>query len=333
MRRTLGYLFGALVAAAAGFAPVDADAQTKVVIGTAKDPNLAAQIVVAREKGYFDAVGLEADIKYFPSGGDLLAAFVGGSVQFGSSGSTPTTILRSRPFPLVIVAQISDISGAQQIIAGPDVTHMADLRGKKIGLLKGTASEALFEAVIASQGMTSDQFEVVNLGPAEMVQAFQRRDVDAVALWEPHTTRARKLGNGRTLVSGTTSYFNGEEKAARVYGDHAVLFTSEAYLAENPTTVRMLLDALNQASAYIETNRQDAVAILAREFGLADSEMDDIVSVNDYTLAIDKTMIDDINALAAFLKTRGKIAAVENAGDWIDAEPLRAIAPALAAIP
>ena len=96
--------------------PSQAQEMTKLAIGTAKDPNLGAEIVIARDKGYFKAVGLDVEVKFFPSGGDLLAAVVGGSVAFGSSGSTPTSTLRGRPYPIKILAQMADISGAQQLI-------------------------------------------------------------------------------------------------------------------------------------------------------------------------------------------------------------------------
>ena len=95
-----------------------AAAQTALNIGTGKDPNLAAQIVVARDKGYFKDAGLAVDIKFFPSAGDVMSAVVGGSVPMGSAGATPTTTLRSRPYPIKILAQMSDISGAQQIKIG-----------------------------------------------------------------------------------------------------------------------------------------------------------------------------------------------------------------------
>src|SRR5262245_48212691 len=124
-----------------------ADAQTKVAIGTARDPNLGAQIVIAREKGYFRDANLDADIKYFPSGGDLMSAFVGGSVAYGSAGATPVLTIRSRPFPLKIISQISDISGAQQLLVKKSVNSLDALRGKKVGLLRGTASEALFNSI------------------------------------------------------------------------------------------------------------------------------------------------------------------------------------------
>ena len=104
-----------------------AGAQTAVTIGTAKDPNLASQIVIAREKGFFKEAGVNVTVNYFPSGGDLMAAVVGHSVEMGSSGSTPTITLRARPYPIKILSQIADISGAEQIIVNASITSHESL--------------------------------------------------------------------------------------------------------------------------------------------------------------------------------------------------------------
>src|SRR5688572_13089043 len=95
LARVISLIVGLLTALTAALAGGSAAiAQTKVTLGTAKDPNLGSQIVIARERGFFKEAGIDAEIKLFPSGGDLAAAFVGGSVHMGSSGATPVTILR-----------------------------------------------------------------------------------------------------------------------------------------------------------------------------------------------------------------------------------------------
>jgi aliphatic sulfonates family ABC transporter substrate-binding protein len=306
-----------------------ANAQTKIVIGTAQDPNLSAQIVIARDRGFFKDMGLDATITNFPSGGDLMAAFVGGSVQMGAAGSTPAIILKSRPFPVTIVAQISDISGAQQLIVHQGVSKIEDLYGKKIGLLKGTASEALFTSIVEGYGLDASKFQIINLGPTEMLQAFVRNQVDAIALWEPHTTRAREAGKGKILASGTRSFITGREGPKRVYGDHAVLFTNEKFIKEEPRTVKGVLSALNKANAFMRDHRDEAIAIFAKEFQLTPSQMSQIIDVNDYTLALDDQLVADMNRLSDFLASLGKLSNPTDVRTWVDPVPLRAVAPNL----
>jgi ABC-type nitrate/sulfonate/bicarbonate transport system substrate-binding protein len=329
MNPTLKSRFGlASFVLMAGLAMVgSAFAQTKVSIGTAKDPNLAAQIVIARDKGFFKEAGLDAAVNEFPSGGDLMAAFVGGSVQLGTAGSTPVINLKSRPFPIEIIAQISDISGAQQLLVHEDVTSPEQLYGKKIGLLRGTASEALFNSIVEGYGLDRSKFEIINLGPTEMLQAFVRKQVDAVALWEPHSTRAREAGKGKTLISGTRSFIPGKEGPKRVYGDHAVLFAHADFVKNQPGTVKQAIKALEKANVFIRDNRPEALAILAKAFQLTPEQMAQIIDVNDYTLLLDKRLIDDMNKLSSFLSSLGKVEKPAEVSSWVNPQPLREVAP------
>lgn len=321
LKRAIAGLLGIVMAALL----VPAQAQTKVTIGTARDPNLGAQIVIAREKGFFREAGLDADIKYFPSGGDLMGAFVGGSVSFGSAGATPVLTIMSRPFPLKILAQMSDISGAQQILVKKSVNNLDGLRGKKIGLLRGTASEAFFTSAAKAYNFDATGAQLVNMGPTEMITTFVRGDVDAVVLWEPHSTKARNLGDGKTLVSGTHSYMNGATAARRVYGDHSVLFATEATLKAQPATARSVVAALHKANQFIASNRSEAVTILAKEYTLEPAEMAAIIDVNQYTLRLDNQLVDDIDSLGEFLFSNKRISNRVRTKDSIDATALRSV--------
>ncbi|MCC6534423.1 MAG: ABC transporter substrate-binding protein [Burkholderiales bacterium] len=300
-------------------------AQTKVIIGTGKDPNLGAPFIIAQEKGYFRDAKVDVELKYFPTGGDTIAAFVGGSVQLGSSGLTPTTHLRARPYPVKVVGRVSDISGAQQLIVKQNVKSLQELYGKKIGVMRGTASDALFNSIVKGYGLDAAKFDIVNMGPTEMLQGFVRGAVDAVALWEPHSTRARKTGNGKVLVSATHSFLEAKPVAKRVYGDHSVLFTSESYLKDNAAAVRAVLAALVRADEFIEKNEKEAVALLAKEFNLDAADMSDVMKVNRYTLQLDDEMAGDMNHLAQFLLGLGRIKTAPKAAEWIDPAPLKAV--------
>jgi NitT/TauT family transport system substrate-binding protein len=303
--------------------PLQSAAQAKLALGTAKDPNLAAQIAVASAKGFFRDAGVDVDVKYFPSGGDLMTAVVGGSVGLGSSGATPVTTLRSRPYPIKIVAQIADISGAQQIIVKRSVKSPDELYGKKIAIMRGTGSEALFNSFVKAYGFDASKVELVNMAPAEMLASFARGTVDAISVWEPNTTRARKTSNGKVLVSGTKSNIPGKEGPRRIYGDHAVLFATETFLKEQPKVVRAVLNALAKADEFIVRNKQETTAILAKEFGLEPADMADVMDSNRYTLELNDVLVQDLDGVASFLYELKRIQSQPKAREWIDPAPLR----------
>jgi NitT/TauT family transport system substrate-binding protein len=307
-----------------------AQAQTKVVIGTAKDPNLGAQIIIARDKGFFKEQGLDAEIKYFPTGGDLMSGFVGGSVQMGSAGLTPVTLLRGRPYPVKVVAQISDISGAQQLIVRPDVKELKQLEGKKVALLRGTSPEALWNAIVrAHRDFDASKVQIINMGATEMIQAFTLGNVDSVILWEPHATRARMAGKGKILISGTHTYLGDKTVEQRMVGDHSLLFASDTFVRENAATVRAVLAALAKANDFLGSNKNEAVQLLAKEFELEPAIMSGIMDENRYTLQLDDQLAADMNELAAFMKDLNRLPEAPKARDWIDPAPLQAVRPAL----
>jgi len=297
----------------------------KVTIGTGRDPNLGAPLMVAADRGFFKDAGLDVDLKFFPTGGDLMTAFAGGSVQMGSSGSTPLTTLRARPYPVKLVARVADISGAQQLIVRQDVKSLDQLAGKKIGIMRGTGSEGVFNAIVKNYGLDASKSELVNMSPTEMIQAFVRGQVDAISLWEPHTTRARKTGNGKILVSGTQSFLPGKEGARKIYGDNSLLFATEAYIKENPKVVQAVVTALVRAAEYMEKNRDATIAYLAKEFKLEPADMADVYSANRYTPMLDDGLLADLNALSDAMLAAKRIPAAVKATDWVDPAPLRAV--------
>lgn len=308
---------------------VPAGAQIAVSIGTAKDTNLASQIVIARENGYFKEAGLDANVNYFPSGGDLMAAVIGRSVELGASGATPTITLRARPYPIKILSQISDISGAEQIIVKQPLKELKDLYGKKIAIMKATGSEALFLSFVKAYDFDASKVELVYMAPVEMLASFSRGDVDAIAVWEPFTTRARKLFNGKVLVSGTRSAIPGKEGERRIYGDHSVLFGTETFIREHPETIKAVLTALARANDFIDSRKSEAANILAKEFGFDPADIADIMASNHYTLAIDDQLVADLDHLSDFLFGLKSIQSKPEAREWIDAAQLRAVRPQL----
>jgi NitT/TauT family transport system substrate-binding protein len=300
-------------------------AQTAVSIGTAKDPNLASQIVVARERGFFKDAGLDVTVNYFPSGGDLMAAVVGRSVQMGSSGSTPAITLRARPYPIKILSQIADISDAVQIVVSKSITSLDALYGKKIGIMKNTGSQALFESFAKAYDFDIGKVEFAYMAPTEMLASFSRGDVAAISVWEPFTTRARKLFQGKTLVTGVHSYIPEKQGERRIYGDHSVLFSTESFIRENPATINAVLTALARSDDYIESNRSEVTNILGKEFGVDPADMTDIMMENRYTLAIDNQLADDIDRLTDFLYGQKNIESKPQARTWIDPAYLREV--------
>ena len=124
----------------------------------------------------------------------------------------------------------------------------------------------------------------------------------------------------------------GREGERRIYGDHSVLFATEAYIREQPAAIRSVLAALLKANEFIGSNKGEATALLAKEFGLEPADMADVMASNNYTLALNDEMVRDLDQVADFLYGLKRIQAQPKAREWIDPELLRALRPQLVTI-
>jgi ABC-type nitrate/sulfonate/bicarbonate transport system substrate-binding protein len=298
-----------------------ASALTSLPIGTSRDPNNGALLIVAKGKNYFRDNGLDVSLKYFPSAGDLVSAMASGALNIGSGGSVPTTTLRASGFPAVVLAQQADISNAQEVVAEKSISAPKDFEGKKVGANFGTVSEMLAETMLRRYGVPSDKVTLVNLGPADMVTALLRGDIAGAALWEPWCSQAVK-GGAHRLVSGSESYIPGQSGPVALLGDHGLLVASKPWVDANGPTVTAVLKSLIAAQEFIAKQPDAAAQIVGTELNVPAQEMKGLMARNRYSMAIDAKLIRDMNAEAAFLRGLGKLKNPVQASDWVYTGPL-----------
>lgn len=314
------------------FAPVwstvTAAEPNALLIGTTRDPNNGAQVIVANAMGYFKANGLDVTVKYFASGGDLANAVAAQALPVGAGGSVPTTSLRAAGFPIVVLAQESNISGVTKLVAQKDITAPEQLEGKKVGVILGSQSEMLLDAVIQRLKLSRDKITLVNLGPSDMVTALIRGDVAGGVVWEPWASEAVR-GGLHSLLSGTTLYAAGQPRQMNFIGDHSVLFATKDWLEKNPAAAQSVLRALLQAQRLLRNDPDRAAEAIAKELQLPASDVKPLLGNNVYSLAITPKLLEDMTAVANFLFQRGKLKSQVKAAEWVDPGPLKQVAPAL----
>ena len=298
-----------------------------VTIGIPRDGNVSAQIILADSLGYFSAEGVNVKVQTFPSAGELVSAVAGHSISIGAGGTTPVTTLKGGGYPVAVLSQLADISGAQQVVARPEITTPADLKGQKMGALFGTVSELLANKFLAQNGLSKSDVTLVNLGSSDMITTLSRGDIKAAALWEPNATTSVDQGNHR-MASGTKQYLP-TNTPARIVGDHAVLFADEQWANDNKGAIEPILRSLRKASSYIMTNKADAMQKIGDTLKIDPAAMKNTFAVNDYTLQVDQALVDDMQAEADFLHTTNKIRQTVSAKQFVRPSDLRAVDPSL----
>jgi NitT/TauT family transport system substrate-binding protein len=155
--------------------------ETTVKVGCAVlgDYAMVTPILVAIDKGFFKAQGLNAEFQPFRGGPDLVKAVLGGQIHVGVSGATDIPVFRAEGAPIRYVATQVDGNHFTFNVA-PGISSVAEIKGKSIGVTRIGATTWIFAAMLArKQGWDPDRdVKIVGLGGLDaQIAALSRGEI------------------------------------------------------------------------------------------------------------------------------------------------------------
>lgn len=238
---------------------------------------------IADAKGSFAAHGLTAKVTSFDTDDQINAALVSGQLD-GANIATHTALrLISSGTPITIVLLLDQSNAADAIVAGPNITSVADLKGKKVAYEEGTTSDILLRYALAENGMTIDDVIKVPTPAAQAGIAVIAGQVDAAVTYEPYLTGALQQDSSFKLI------YKAEQKPGLI-GD--VFVVRNDYLASHPGQIYAALQAWGDAVDYYRTNTADGQAIIEKAVGANPGDLKTAFDgVQLYTLAEAKQLM------------------------------------------
>ena len=225
-------------------------------------------LTVLKAKGDLDkrlsAQGIAVKWTEFPAGPQLLEGLNVGSIDFGTVGEAPPIFAQAAGADLVYVANQPPAPTAEALIVPKDspIKTLADLKGKKVVLNKGSNVHYLLVKLLEKQGLKYTDINVVYLPPADARAAFERGAVDAWVIWDPFLAAAEKQLGARVLADGR------DASGRNVVSNHQFYLASRPYANARPDVVEAILDELAQLGQWAEKHPHDATQFLAKETGL-----------------------------------------------------------------
>lgn len=163
-------------------------------------------------------------------------------------GDLASVIGKSRGLPTRLIAVVGRNSNSYLAVApGAGIQSFADLKGRKVSVLKGTAYQRPFDAFLAEAGLTEKDLKVVNLDWPGSKAAVVNRDIDATfGGADLHLL----LDKGVTLPVST----KGKGPAFSIY---ASLLATDDFITRYPTVTTRVVKQLVRASQWAsdEANR------------------------------------------------------------------------------
>jgi sulfonate transport system substrate-binding protein len=220
----------------------------------------------------------------FTSGPPILEAINAGSIDLGAVGNAPPVFAAAAGSKISIIGVAEKGLGGQAIVVPPDspIKTVAELKGKKIAVAKGSSANFHLLTVLRKQGLTFSDVSPQYLQPPDALAALSTGRIDAWAIWDPYTAQAQQQVKARILVDGT-GYANGFE--FQIAGTDALADPAKAKaLGDYITRIRLAHTWANQHPA-------EWAAVYARLTGLPPGVISTAIARNRY---IDLKLDDDV---------------------------------------
>jgi NitT/TauT family transport system substrate-binding protein len=257
-------LAGLLLAAVAGLPGCGERESQTIRIGMNPWPAWE-HFYLAQEQGLYAKEGVDVRIVEFSSLGDAKRAFERGQVEayLGTLVEVSSTSADGGREPaIVLVTDSSD--GADQIIAHAPIATAADLVGKRVAVEMGSLNVYLLARALESCNRTLDDVTMVNLDQLSMLDAFKRREVDAIVAYPPVSIAANREQDARQV-------FNSSRIPDEIVD---VLAVDSRIVAERPDDVSAICRAYARAVELGASRSAECMPIMARREGLSAAEFE-----------------------------------------------------------
>lgn len=224
-------------------------------------------IVLAKEHHLLEQRFPHTKISFveFPAGPQLLEALNAGSIDLGPTGDIPPIFAQAAGIDLLYVGAEPERPKAEVILVGKQspIHGVADLKGRKIALQKGSSSHNLLLRVLARANLGFNDIQPIYLAPADARAAFSSGSVDAWVIWDPYYSAAALDGQARVLADGSGLPGIG----ANYY------LAARSYVQAHGGFVEAALQAISAADDLSRSDRADSLRLLSAYSGLPPAVM------------------------------------------------------------
>jgi taurine transport system substrate-binding protein len=215
-------------------------------------------LFTARELKLFERMGLAPTYVKFVAGVPMIAAAERKSIDVATVGSVPFLTGLSQGVDWVMIGIHSEGAYAEGIVVRKDsgIDTLADLKGKRIGYLRGSTTHYAVLMALRQLGIRPDQVTLLDMAPAEQVAAMANKELDAAVAWEPWMQRMVYEANARIIAT---------EGDLGIYTNVASYSARRDWLRDNRETAVRFLGALLLAYGVLQKDPRVGVRALAEE--------------------------------------------------------------------
>lgn len=244
-----------------------AQGRLPIAIGYQEAPDWL--LFVARDRGLFERAGLAPTFIKYVGGTAMIESAQMGTIDIASVGSVAFLVGLSMGLDWAMIGINPEGAYSQGLVArrNSGIEVPRNLRGKRVGYLRGSTAQFGLMMLLRQHGLRPDQLTLIDMIPSDQLRAMQAGQIDAAMIWEPWMHRMRYMADGRVVeTEGNLGiYTNVEAYSAR-----------RQWLATHRETAMRFLRALVMANDMVHKDPKIAINLWARDVGISESWAEEI---------------------------------------------------------
>ncbi|CAM2160385.1 sulfonate ABC transporter substrate-binding protein [Paraburkholderia tropica] len=223
----------------------------------------ASTLVLLKANGALEKrlapLGIKLTWNEFPAGPQLLEGLNVGAIDFGYVGEAPPVFAQAAGADFVYTAYEVPTPHAEGLVVGKQspIKTVAELKGKKIALNKGSDVHWFLVALLQKNGIALSDIQPVYLAPADARAALQSGSIDAWAVWDPFLAAVEAQDGARLITDA-----NG------IAQHHQFFLSQREFAQKRKDAIAIALDELGKTGQWVRANPAAAAAQLAPIQGL-----------------------------------------------------------------
>jgi NitT/TauT family transport system substrate-binding protein len=278
--------------------------------------SVSAPVFYAREHGLFKKAGLAVELREFEIGKTSVEDLLQGKLDVAFAAVTPLVYKCLDGDQFKILGTVASSTGMVALAARRDsgIQTLADVRGKRVGVVPQTSGEFFFDTLRVLNRIPSDSVRVENRSLQGLVDGMRDGSLDAASIWEP------QLQMLRTSLTNRLMLFYGEGLYTFSWNMVALPPTIEKRRGE----LEKFVEVLFEAADLIEADSAAAAAELIRKLGAPGRELAIGFKENRYRPELGQELLVQLEGEARWIINRDKRTnAPPNFLRWMDASILK----------
>jgi sulfonate transport system substrate-binding protein len=260
--------------------------QYQVSIAVSKTP-LSSPLYVAQAIRAFDNTCVSVQFQEVIGGQRAFEKVMAGDVDFGTSSDSVIAFQSLAQKNFVTHAMFVQSDNDVKLIThlSDNINSVIDLKGKRVGVTKGTASEYFLSILLALEGLTVDNITLLNYKPEQMINKFMSNKADAIVPWEPFAFKSQQQLKQQIKIHDT--------KNLNTLSFHLISQTADNLLVEK---AKCILQGLEIATDYMAAHPEHSKKIVIDKLSISPEFIEWVWPDYLFKLALNQSLILSIKS-------------------------------------